>query len=142
MIISNMPEPVLHLNVKDQERFQDMDLMLFDKVVCFDNYRQKIVLIINADAANLDESYPAACGELERLAALRNLAPGYPVWKAFKIRETSDINAINNCHADLVILDNGYGAGVTFNWSLASGVTRPYLLAGGLTSGNIPQAIA
>lgn len=44
--------------------------MLFDKVVCFDNYRQKIILIAGADTADLDESYPAACGELERMAAL------------------------------------------------------------------------
>ena len=63
-------EPSLKLDAQDRERFQDMDLMLFDKVICFDNYRQKIILIANADAADLDESYPAACGELERMAAL------------------------------------------------------------------------
>ena len=63
-------EPSLRLDAQDREKFQDMDLMLFDKVVCFDNYRQKIILIAGADAADLDESYPAACGELERMAAL------------------------------------------------------------------------
>ncbi len=63
-------EPSLKLNAQDREKFQDMDLMLFEKVICFDNYRQKIILIANADAAGLDESYPAACGELERMAAL------------------------------------------------------------------------
>ena len=63
-------EPTLKLDAQDRERFQDMDLMLFDKVICFDNYRQKIILIVNADAADLDGSYPAACGELERMAAL------------------------------------------------------------------------
>ena len=40
-----------------------------------------------------------------------------------------------------VIKDNGYGTGETFDWSLAGGVTRPYLLAGGLTPENIPEAI-
>ena len=63
-------EPSLKLDAQDRERFQDMDLMLFDKVICFDNYRQKIILIVNADASELDESYPAACGELERMTAL------------------------------------------------------------------------
>lgn len=63
-------EPSLKLKAQDRERFQDMDLMLFDKVICFDNYRQKIVLIANADAGDLDGSYPAACGELERMASL------------------------------------------------------------------------
>ena len=63
-------EPGLKLDAQDRERFQDMDLMLFETVVAFDNYRQRIVLITNADTADLDESYPDACGRLERLAEL------------------------------------------------------------------------
>lgn len=76
------------------------------------------------------------------IAALRKAAPGHPVWKAFKIRTAADLEAANASPADLVILDNGYGTGETFDWSLAGGLTRPYLLAGGLTPENIPQAIA
>lgn len=75
------------------------------------------------------------------IAALRRLAPGKPVWRAFKIRTEADLEAANASPADLVILDNGYGTGETFDWSLAGGVTRPYLLAGGLTPENIPQAV-
>ena len=55
-------EPSLNLDAEDRERFQDLDLMLFEQVICFDNYRQKIILTANAGAENLDESYPAACG--------------------------------------------------------------------------------
>lgn len=76
------------------------------------------------------------------IAALRAAAPGHPVWKAFKIRTAEDLAAANASPADLVILDNGYGAGERFDWSLASGVTRPYLLAGGLTPENIPDAVS
>ena len=76
------------------------------------------------------------------IAALRAAAPGCPVWKAFRIRNVEDLAAANASSADLVILDNGYGTGAAFDWSLASGVTRPYLLAGGLTPENIPEAIA
>lgn len=75
------------------------------------------------------------------IAALRAAAPGRPVWKAFKVRGPEDLTAANASPADLVILDNGYGTGETFDWSLAGGVTRPYLLAGGLTPENIPDAI-
>lgn len=75
------------------------------------------------------------------IAALRAAAPGKPVWKAFKIRTLPDLEAANASPADLVILDNGYGTGETFDWTLAGGITRPYLLAGGLTPENIPQAI-
>lgn len=76
------------------------------------------------------------------IEALRAAAPGHPVWKAFKIRSAGDLAAANASPADLVILDNGYGGGERFDWSLASGVTRPYLLAGGLTPENIPDAIS
>ena len=37
-------EPTLKLDAEDQEHFKDVDLMLFDKVIAYDNYRQKIVL--------------------------------------------------------------------------------------------------
>ena len=37
-------EPGLVLDAADTEGFQDVDLMLFDKVIAFDNYRQKIIL--------------------------------------------------------------------------------------------------
>lgn len=76
------------------------------------------------------------------LAALRKLAPGCEIWKAFKIRSAEDLEAANASTADLVILDNGYGTGQTFDWSLAGGVRRPFLLAGGLNPENIPTAIA
>ena len=76
------------------------------------------------------------------IARLRKLAPGRAVWKAFKIREPADLDAANACPADLVVLDNGYGTGASFDWSLAEGVTRPYLLAGGLTPENIPDAVS
>ena len=76
------------------------------------------------------------------IAALRAAAPGKPVWKAFKIRTESDLASANASPADLVILDNGYGTGEAFNWSLASSVKRSYLLAGGLTPESIPDAIA
>ena len=35
-------EPVLNLKSDDKEGFNDVDLMLFDQVICFDNYKQKI----------------------------------------------------------------------------------------------------
>ena len=66
---------------------------------------------------------------------------GYQIWKAFKIRGPADLDAANASTADMVLLDNGYGTGETFDWSLAGDVQRPFLLAGGLTPENIPDAI-
>lgn len=48
----------------------DLDVMLFDKVIAFDNYRQKIVLIVNISLDDLAANYQAGVAELERL---RNL---------------------------------------------------------------------
>lgn len=69
-------EPALRLTGEDQEKFKDMDLMLFRSVIAFDNFRQKLILITNADASDLDETYPAACQQLDRMAEiLRHGAP-------------------------------------------------------------------
>ena len=74
------------------------------------------------------------------IAALREKT-GLPVWKAFKIRTAADLKAAARSGADAVLLDNGYGTGEAFDWSLAEGFARPFLLAGGLTPENIPAAV-
>ena len=66
---------------------------------------------------------------------------GREVWKAFKIRYDEDLAAASSCKADMVLLDNGYGTGQTFDWSLLRFFDRPFILAGGLTPENIPEAI-
>ena len=81
---------------------------------------------------------------IARLRALTRGHPmwrGYEIWKAFKLRGPADLEAANASAADLVLLDNGRGTGETFDWSLAEGAKRPFLLAGGLTPENIPEAI-
>ncbi len=69
-------EPTLNLDARDDEGFNDVDLMLFERVICFDNYRQKIILIANADAHDLDSSYERAQSQLVEMAELiRNGEP-------------------------------------------------------------------
>ena len=60
-------EPTLKLDTEDQEHFKDVDLMLFDKVIAYDNYRQKIVLMINIETENLEENYEKAVQELRKM---------------------------------------------------------------------------
>lgn len=78
----------------------------------------------------------------EYIGRLKALIPGVPIWQAFRVRTPEDLTVAQQSTADLILLDNGYGTGETFDWSLISGMTRPFLLAGGLTPQNIPQAIA
>ena len=63
-------EPTLKNSVDDTENFQDFDLMLFDKVIAFDNFRQKIILIVNIPLENLEENYNRAVTELEKMRQL------------------------------------------------------------------------
>jgi anthranilate synthase component 1 len=63
-------EPSLNLDAADEEGFKDADLMLFDKLVVFDNRENNIIVIVNIAADALDENYRRALGELDHLAAL------------------------------------------------------------------------
>lgn len=63
-------EPAVRRKVQDTEGFQDLDLMLFDKVIAFDHLRQKIILIVNMRLDDLETSYNKAVLELKQLAAL------------------------------------------------------------------------
>ncbi len=63
-------EPVLKSAVYDENEFKDVDLMLFDKVIAFDNVRQKIVLIANVHIDDIDSDYARVTGELDELKSL------------------------------------------------------------------------
>lgn len=63
-------EPSLKLDAQDEEGFQDVNLMLFHKVVAFDHYRQKIVLIENIKTDNIEANYNKAVLELEGMRQL------------------------------------------------------------------------
>jgi anthranilate synthase component 1 len=63
-------EPTLTLDAEDKEGFKDVDLMLFDKVIAFDNFRQKIILIVNVRCENIEREYRRAEHELNELREL------------------------------------------------------------------------
>ncbi len=63
-------EPSLKLDAEDTENFNDVDLMLFDKVIAFDNFRQKIILIVNISLENYETEYNRAVLELQQMAEL------------------------------------------------------------------------
>ena len=63
-------EPTIQIPVEDSEQFKNADLMLFDKVIAFDNYRGRIVLIANMKLSELETGYNKACLELRQMADL------------------------------------------------------------------------
>lgn len=70
------------------------------------------------------------------IARLRALT-GKPIFRAFKVKSEADLPAIENCTADLVLLDSRRGHGQDIRLSLVQSVQRPYFLAGGLDPDNV-----
>ncbi|MBP5746132.1 MAG: anthranilate synthase component I family protein [Lachnospiraceae bacterium] len=63
-------EPTIRSSLEDENEFKDVDLMLFDKVIAFDNLSQKIHLIANIKLNDIENEYERAKGELKRIADL------------------------------------------------------------------------
>ena len=79
-----------------------------------------------------DESY---------LSFLRMLTDK-PLIKAFRIDTKEDVQAAQSSSAWQVLVDHGAGGtGHSFEWSLLSGLGRPYFLAGGLSPENVGDAV-
>lgn len=84
-------EPTLKLDAEDREGFKDVDLMLFDKVIAFDHFRQKIILIVNIRCEDPETEYHRAEVELQTMCRL--LAEG-EMQKHTPGRCTSDFRAL------------------------------------------------
>jgi len=63
-------EPTLKLDAEDTEGFNDVDIMLFDKVIAFDNLEHKIVLIANIDLSDAETNYNKAVMDLHNMKDL------------------------------------------------------------------------
>ncbi len=63
-------EPSVRRPEKDDERFQDIDLMLFDRVIAFDNFRQKILLIADVPLDDPEGGYRRAALDIAEMANL------------------------------------------------------------------------
>ena len=99
---------------------------------------EQVISLLNLgiiDAAQLhgDES-PAYIARIQK-------ETGKPVIKAFQIHREDDVAAAEKTMADYIILDAGTGEGKTFDWDLINDFKKPYFLAGGLTPGNVTDAM-
>ncbi len=63
-------ERTLKLDGIDDTNFNDVDLMLFDKVIAFDHFKQKIIVIVNIKTDNLEANYEKALKEIDRIIHL------------------------------------------------------------------------
>lgn len=86
-------EPSLVLDASDEEGFKDADLMLFDKLIAFDNYKQKIILIANIKVDDLEMNY--AKGE-RALKDMANIILNGELCKEKKLEIKSEFRQLFN----------------------------------------------
>lgn len=63
-------EPTTRTAQLDDAHFNDLDLMLFDKVIAFDHFRQKLILIANLRLNEPETEYHRAALQLEQMAEI------------------------------------------------------------------------
>lgn len=72
-------EPSLKLDAEDDGSFKDVDLMLFDKVIAFDNRENKIIIIANMQTDDIEKNYDIAVKELDIMEdIIKNGEPDEP----------------------------------------------------------------
>lgn len=70
----------------------------------------------------------------------------YGIIKAVKVRSAADIERAAEYKCDYLLLDAysekcAGGNGITFDWTLIKNITKPFFLAGGISSFNVKNAI-
>lgn len=99
-----------------------------------------------AEIAEIAALVPLDCIQLhgneseESLEELRTLSRK-PVWRAFQVTGPEVLERALQSAADALLLDSGKGSGERFAWDLLADFSRPYMLAGGLDSKNVGEAI-
>lgn len=75
----------------------------------------------------------------EYIAEIRLSLPDAEIWKAFVVRNSEDLKAAEKSTADKILLDNGYGTGKCFDWSIINNFKRDFILAGGINPDNVKE---
>ena len=72
---------------------------------------------------------------------------GIAVWKAARVSPDFDFSQLDDCPAEALLLDGPAadlygGAGLSFDWTLASGARHRIIVAGGLDASNVARAVS
>ena len=86
-------EPKLKLKSKDNAKFNDYELLLFDKVIAFDSFKQKVIIICNVKTKNLEEEYNKAKNDIEEIRDLIFKSPKIETEKVEIIKKPESIDS-------------------------------------------------
>mgnify|MGYP005836418517 CR=1 FL=1 len=110
-----------------------------------------IINIINECKLGIVQLHGDETPEYVRLlqSELKGISSKVEIWKALRVKNSETIDTISEYDADAYLLDsfveNSYGgAGKVFDWNLAAlaGRNNRIILAGGLNSSNVRNAIS
>ncbi len=85
--------PKMVFKSKDEAKFKDYELLMFDKVIAFDQYKQKIIIICNINASKLDTEYERAKIEIQKIKEIIYKAPDFSVEKTEVIKKPESIDS-------------------------------------------------
>lgn len=125
------PEAAAVLKSKLSEEIQAVGVFVNESVEQVAKLLEENIIDIAQLHGSEDENY---------ISELRKLSKK-PIIKAFCIKDSDDIAAIECSSADYVLLDSGTGSGKTFEWNLIKNIRRPFFLAGGLDTQNVEMAV-
>lgn len=126
------PEKAAGLKSRLAPSIQSVGVFVNEKI-------ENVAALLNGGAIQIAQLHGAE--DADYITELKRLC-GKPIIKAFIIKSKADINKALSCPCDYLLLDNGLGAGKTFDWSLIQDIERPFFLAGGLTPENVKGAIS
>ena len=108
----------------------------------------KVGVFVNESPERITEITSRAGLNIAQVVGQAIRLPGLRVWQAAQVDENFRLTDLDQLEAEAVLLDAPSGAihggtGRTFDWSKAAGLTKvKIILAGGLDSTNVRQAIA
>ena len=139
--IIGVPFSKRNIDINRAERMRSLIDEKIPTVGVFINYPIKdVAQLVNRGIINIVQLHGSE--DEEYIKSLRKLIPHTEIWKAFVVKSADDISNAEKSSADRVLLDSGTGCGKTFDWSAVSEINREFILAGGLNSENIPNAIS
>ncbi len=86
-------EPKINFKSKDDAKFNDYELSLFDKVIAFDQFKQKVIIICNIKTNDLENEYNKA---IENIKYIKNLIFKMPNIKKENIKIISKPTSIDS----------------------------------------------
>ncbi len=99
---------------------------------------ETVAALLNDGLIHMAQLHGSEDGEyIKRLRGLTDRS----LIQAFCIKTEADLAAARQSTADYILLDSGAGTGRTFDWRLIHDLQAPCFLAGGLTPGNVGEAL-